>query len=278
MISTAGKALAALGVAGALVAGGTAAASAQSSSDQGPVKVHVSKHSVVTGPHHVRPGLIRIDVTGAKNHSLQLATSRHGAGRATLAKDVNEMAQTNKAVDLDHDFKLLGGASTGSTLFVYLKPGRYFLADSSAPVLKASTIKVLTVSGHKSHAAGYRPSGTIRAIHEMTWAKSPKSVPASGLMRFDNKATDSHFIVLARLKAGKTLADVKKLLTGQENEQDVLYSGARNNFDNGVVSSGRTETVSYDLHPGRYVLACFWPDENGMPHAMMGMIRTIKLT
>jgi hypothetical protein len=278
MISTAGKAIAVVGVAGAIVAGGSAVAGAQASRDQGPVKYHLSKHSVVRGPGHFRPGLVKIRVTGAKGHSVQLVASRHGAGRVVLANDVNTFGQTGRATQLQHDFRLLGGASTGSTLFVTLKPGRYFFADSYGNSLKPAQIKVVHVSGRRSHAAGYHRSGTIRAIHEMSWAKSPKHIPASGYLRFANESTDPHFVVLARLKPGKHLSDVKKALMGEEKDTDVLYSGAHSNFSNGVVSAGRSETVSYDLHPGRYVVACFWPDENGVPHAMMGMIRTIRLT
>jgi hypothetical protein len=269
--------MAVLGVAGAIVAGGTAVAGAQTSGDQGPVKYHVSKHSNVAGPRHLRPGLVKIRVTGAKGHSLQLVASRHGAGRATLVKDVNAFGQTGKANALDADFRLLGGAETGHALFVRLAAGRLYLVDTATNTLKASQVKVVRVSGKLSHAAGYTKSGTIRAIHEMSWAKSPKRIPASGYLRFENKSTDSHFVVLARLKPGKTLRDVKNVFMGKEDPKAVLYGGARSNFENGVVSAHRTETVSYDLHPGRYVLACFWPDENGMPHAMMGMIRTIRL-
>jgi hypothetical protein len=278
MISTAAKAVAVVGVAGAIVAAGTSVAGAKATGDQGPVRYSVSKHAVVHGAGHFRPGLVKIRVTGAKGHSLQIVKPRHGAGRYKLAADVNAFGQTGKANQLEHDFRLVGGASTGHSVFLTLRPGRYLFADSTPDSLTAKQIEVVHVSGRTSRASGYHSSGTIRAIHEMSWAKRPKSIPASGYLRFVNESTDSHFIVLARLKPGKTLSDVKKALMGQENESDVLYSGARSNFDNGVISSHRSETVSYDLHPGRYVMACFWPDENGMPHAMMGMIRTIKLT
>ena len=182
------KAATVAGLASVIVAGGSAVASA-ASRDQGARTYHVTQHSNIVGAGHLRPGLIEIKVTGHRGHSLQIVSSRHGAGRATLAAEANAFSKSGNAQKLEHDFRFLGGAEAGSTLYVYLKPGHYYMADTDASSISARQIKSVHVSGRTSHASGYHSTGTLRAIHEMTWAKSPKSIPASGLLRFATRGT-----------------------------------------------------------------------------------------
>ena len=49
------------------------------------------------------------------------------------------------------------------------------------------------------------------------------------------------------------------------------------NYSTGVISPHRTQLSTYSLPKGHYALMCWWPDENGVPHAVMGMFRLIDL-
>jgi hypothetical protein len=50
------------------------------------------------------------------------------------------------------------------------------------------------------------------------------------------------------------------------------------NTSTGTISPNRAETFSYHLPAGKYLLACFWPDdETGMPHILMGMWKLVEL-
>jgi hypothetical protein len=272
------KAALVVGAAGAVLAAGSGFVSASAAAPQHVITYKVTKYANIHGPSHFRPGVVKFHITGAPGEAFQLVKTRHGLGRGTLVKDVATMNQKGDPKPLEHDFQLRGGASTGSTLFLTLEPGKYYAADTSPANLSYNKIRVIFVSGRTSSA--YRPpfSGTITAIHEMTWAKNPTHIPASGYLHFLNKATAPHFIVLTRIKAGKTIADVRKALQGKEKESDVAYSGASSNYDSGVLSPYHGQTTSYSLHPGTYALMCFWPDdETGVPHAVMGMVRSIKV-
>ena len=81
---------------------------------------------------------------------------------------------------------------------------------------------------------------------------------------------------MTKMTKGATLADVKEFLMTEEGPPPVDFSKS---FDSAVISPGHDLTVQYKLPAGTYALLCFWPDASmgGMPHASMGMVRTIKL-
>ena len=47
-------------------------------------------------------------------------------------------------------------------------------------------------------------------MQDTKWAAKPASIPNKGLMTFKNTASNNHFIVMAKLKKGKTYKDFKK--------------------------------------------------------------------
>ena len=45
-----------------------------------------------------------------------------------------------------------------------------------------------------------------------------------------------------------------------------------------MLTPGQHVAQYIDLPPGKYLIACFWPDfRTGMPHAFMGMWKLIQL-
>ena len=45
-----------------------------------------------------------------------------------------------------------------------------------------------------------------------------------------------------------------------------------------AISPGYAQTLNYSLPAGEYVELCFFPDpKTGIPHAFMGMVKTVQL-
>jgi hypothetical protein len=125
------------------------------------------------------------------------------------------------------------------------------------------------------------PTGAkLKAVQSTKWAGKPASIPKKGLLTFKNFSDSNHFIVMAQMKRGKTIKDlrawVRSMMAGEEGPPPLNF---RNGLDSAVLSPGLTMAFNYSLPKGNYGVLCFWPDASmgGMPHAFMGMIRTIKV-
>ena len=157
-------------------------------------------------------------------------------------------------------------------------PGTYWALDTSTS--DPDKFFAFTVAGADTGNVMPEADATIKAVQDAKWAGKPESIPNKGLMRFKNAASQNHFIVMAKLKKGKTYRDFKKWFAAA---QDGPPGPSPVNFeiglDSGVVSPGHSATFRYNLPKGDYVMLCFWPDAKmgGMPHAFMGMHRAITL-
>ncbi|MBE7187929.1 hypothetical protein [Jatrophihabitans endophyticus] len=269
------------GVAGLLTLGICVAGTAASAAADRPLTTyHIGDGGAVHGPSHIAPGLVGMHITGAKHTIFQIAKSRHGAGKSTVLRDLGETNQ-GQVKNLEDDFRLIGGTPAhGNDFYVTLNSGTYYALDVDAKKPSAAKILKITVSGARSNSAQPAPSATITSRGNMKWGPVPNRIPASGYLQFVNHSTDNanntHFIDLERLQPGKKYGDVKKVFEGKEPPNAVFASGKNSSLGTGVISPRRSQVSTYSLKPGRYMLACFFPDRmNGQPHAFMGMYRTI---
>ncbi|MGZ4644480.1 MAG: hypothetical protein ACXVX8_20370 [Blastococcus sp.] len=258
------------------------------------ISVFITAGHTIKMTHHMHPGGHRFKVGSAKAASFQIVRPRNGYTKAMLVKDVaNGLAaqdsSTPKAIRAIKHFEahvtLLGGVSSAphhrGVMWANLTRGTYWMADTMPPVPAVEDILTVHVGG--ARVAGTLPSGkTIRAIDEATWASTPRSIPHKGVVRFVNDSTDNHFVTMAKLLPGKTVADfrrwVDQIKSGQ-NPGPPPFDERVHGIDTGVVSPGHRMAIRYDIPRGRYVLLCFWPDaeHGGMPHAFMGMFRGIRV-
>ena len=109
---------------------------------------------------------------------------------------------------------------------------------------------------------------------------STTSWPHQGTYTFTNNADTIHFMNLEPVKPGTRDDDVQdffnSILNGKNNVPPPFINGPTGGND--VVSPSNTLQVSYNLPPGTYVLLCFVADEqNGLPHAFMGMHKVVVL-
>ncbi len=164
-----------------------------------------------------------------------------------------------------------GGSQDLSDRFsTYLSPGRYVVGD-----FVAGFVQDLSISGH-STPTGRVPSATgiITAVNarngNFNFAVS-RSVRHDGSLRFTNSTDEPHFLTMSRLAPRATAKGC------------VFHSkGCGPGYGSGTISQGHSEVIAVSalhLTPGRYVIACFIPDEEtGMPQAFEGTYREITVT
>src|SRR5438105_10655611 len=93
---------------------------------------------------------------------------------------------------------------------------------------------------------------------EFAFVGAPTGTIKGGLTTFDldNKGKQFHFMNLVRIDAGKTNADVQKVMTSSQRQPPSwMHDGG------GIeaVTPGVDVSVTRQLAPGRYVMACFLP-------------------
>jgi hypothetical protein len=280
--------LAATAIAAMATTGLVATTTSTAQAASGPtVRVRIDAAHHVTMRTHLRPGVHRFVIRSAADSAFQLLRKRSDYPIATLVQDVNQGLGAGKLGRIrrfERNVTLLGGASARpghpGVLWARLARGTYWAVDTNPEPLTRDLLVKLHVSGR--HVDGrIRGTDTVRAINETDWAKRPASIENHGVLTFRNRAEDNHFLEMAKLKPGKTVADfrrwINKAKQGQNpgpppvNERVGLFTG--------VVSPGHAMSVRYSLPAGRYVMMCWWPDVDmgGMPHAFMGMYRGIRL-
>jgi hypothetical protein len=251
------------------------------------IHAHIGKHLHVSMPDLMRPGVHRFVVHSARVSSFQLAHMRKGYTGRELAHDVNAGLNGGDVQSLkrfERNVTLLGGvmATPGhpGRMWANLPRGRYVAVDTNVRVTRAGQLQHFRVAG--SRVAGTLPAGkAITAIHDTDWAARPKAIPTKGVLRFVNRSADNHFIAMARLLPGKTVADFKAWVDAVMNGQNVPppIDESAPSLDSAVLSPGHRVAFRYHLPKGHYILTCWWPDADmgGMPHAFMGMYRQLNV-
>ena len=243
------------------------------------VAVSIDSTGTITMPSIVAPGVSTFKITTTRRSSaFQLVELAPGYSVEQAASDVENGLEKNRLKALkrfEANATLLGGASATSDkagkLAVDLDAGSYYALDTNK---KGAAWLPFTVSGVDTGAT--LPAGaTFKAINSTTWAKRPTAIPRHGWLRFKNRADQNHFVSMAKLLPGKTLADFADSLTGGGRPPVDFRFG----IDSGVMSPGHDMATKYALPRGDYVLTCFWPDASmgGMPHAFMGMYRLVTV-
>ncbi len=105
--------------------------------------------------------------------------------------------------------------------------------------------------------------------------EAPAEVPA-GLTTFKlvNSGPSLHHIQLIKLGEGKTADDfLAALKAGGPPPRWATVAGGPN-----PPEPGGTSNATLALEPGNYVMLCFIPSADGIPHMMKGMVRPLTVT
>lgn len=240
------------------------------------VQVDLTSSGSIHMRHSIPAGYIKFDVDGPADHAFQLARPKHHASVASLVADSNALNSTGMAAGLERDFTAIGGVQAETDLWVRLPHGTYYAVDTSVQKLTTRQVVVLHVGGSYAVADHPHVGAVIAAVGEMRWAKRPAHIPSHGVLAFLNESTDYHFVDLQQVKPGTTLAELKKALASPNQSGPPAFALA-GSYSTGVLSPGHSQLSTYKVPKGLYALLCFWPDENGVPHALMGMVRLIRV-
>lgn len=157
-------------------------------------------------------------------------------------------------------------------------------------VLGVIALASMTACGGSTSAANTAPPPTGAAsaagsntvtVDGLDYSYKISGSPHAGLvsMTFANKGQYAHEMGLARMKDGVTLEALKGALAKSEDAaKAMLIDPDSETTGPATVGPQRTETVTAPLDAGHYVVTCFLPGPDGMPHVMMGMIGEFTVT
>ena len=232
------------------------------------------------GHRDLRAGAVRLSVRGAS--AVEFATFARGYDIEDFARDTERFFTRGDARAFKRALAkttILGGFAPGGTGTVVLPKAGSYTAFSIGErgVIAGPTFRV----GPRQARQLPDVDGQIIGKRGLAWGGS-SHLPAKGSFLFKNKRTAGapHMVVLQQVAEGTTADEVLEFLQSEEQEGPPptwLEQGA---METGSLSPGQKLVATYDLPPGQYALLCFFPDPNmdGMPHAMMGMIKMIHLT
>ena len=102
----------------------------------------------------------------------------------------------------------------------------------------------------------------------------PAKIPAGAVtMHLLNHGKEMHQAQIIRLEEGKTAADFAQLKPDAPPPSWAKFVGG----PNGIVPGGKT-TATAVLTPGNYLVLCFIPSPDGVPHDRKGMIQPFEVT
>jgi hypothetical protein len=93
---------------------------------------------------------------------------------------------------------------------------------------------------------------------------------------FRNAGREPHHALLAPIRAGASLNDVRRFADGHSSgPPPVAYAGAP---ETAVLEGGQSQVTEMDLKPGRYAALCFVSDRAGGPsHVAKGMVAELRV-
>lgn len=263
---------------GAAAITGSAGAGASTPAKMPTVVVHVSSSAIsLSTGSTLHAGRVMFKVETFKgDHTLQILRLHKGYTLAQAGADINKAFGGDVAAirRVDSHVTFRGGAEARpdhpGRFVVTLKAARYIFLDQNS-----NAVKGVTVFGTPPARTSIAAQGSITA-YSYGFGSSAK-LPANGWIHFFDQSDQPHFLEIQHVKASTTNAMVRKALTPTNQSQPSWALGA--NTSAGVVSPYNGELLHVNLPPGKYLIACFWPDDDtGMPHAFMGMWKLVWLT
>ena len=291
----------------ALLAGGQSAADAASGHHAGHpvpwraqtpvVPVDVTTDGGFALPKVLHSGYTTFRFTSPENvfHAIQGFKLKDGATLAMAMDDINkalsgDMEQTVAGMQgLYRDVIEIGGAVTNTygaqEVTVPLEEGTYYFLDLSevdSPPIVPHVHSVRVVGKFL-----YSPLPQYSAIIDATMSgddprfHAPTSFPHDGTFLGIVTGDELHESVFRPVRDGITdeyITDYyNAVAAGTTPRPASPWTGVQSGLQS--LSPGRWAIMHIDLKPGQYALICYVPsDEDGMPHAYMGMHNIITLT
>jgi uncharacterized cupredoxin-like copper-binding protein len=172
-------------------------------------------------------------------------------------------------------------ASPGTTAegTMTLDPGTYMLVcwvpspDGMLHVMKGM-VKPMTITARPTSEADVEPVADIdMVLDDYTFELSKPITPGRHVIRVENRAAQTHEVVIARLNPGQSAARALIWINdGQAGPGPTVLGGASG------LAKGRHMFITVDFAPGRYALYCVIPDvKDGKPHTSHGMLKELTV-
>lgn len=225
----------------------------------------------------LRSGRYRFHVRSPEGgHIFELLRFREGYSAEQAQQDFESAFEGDVAAvqRVDNGVIFRGGIAVRpkhpGDLVVNLRAGQYVAIDP-----ESSAVARLNIVGTAPKQPRVSYEGTYTAFTH-GWGVT-RDLPASGMVRFRNQSDQPHMLILQQVKSSTTNKQVRRFINSGMQGQPAWALKAF--ADGGVISPGRSELFSYDLPPGKYLAACFWPDYfTGMPHVAMGMWKLVRIS
>ena len=242
------------------------------------VPVHVTNKSIQVGAHNtIVAGRTIFHVTTGKGvHQINIVKLKKGYSLPQFGQDIGAALSGNvKAVNrVDRRTVLRGGTEAGpkhpGAFSANLPAGQFLFID-----VNTNKFRFVKVVGRQTPRQQVPSGGTI-GLYTYGFVTNKPTLPHMGWVHLVNNADQPHFVQFQEVKESTTNAQVNRYFKGGAKGQPSW--GLRPNFGTGVMTNGQNGDVYLNLPPGKYLIACFWPDfRTGMPHAFMGMWKLIHL-
>lgn len=139
----------------------------------------------------------------------------------------------------------------------------------------------LLAVGATSAPAGADITNTLTVqAHDFAYTLDGHLRPGQAQITFENKGKEAHIMAIFKLKAGKTLKDVKKALKSQDQSAFNKVTSDPNGaygYPFFLTPRGAATSTTDLFTAGNYVMLCFISDAHGTPHFAKGMLQIFKI-
>ena len=152
---------------------------------------------------------------------------------------------------------------------------RYALLGLVTGLCTAVVVSAAGADDHQREMAARVGDGTVVFVAHDYGFRGPDQLPAGRMtVRILNEGQDLHHIQFLKLMPGKSAADFRKAIVADPHRlpEWVEYAGGPN-----VHSAGSQASAMVNLTEGDYVLICWIPDKNGVPHVALGMQKALSV-
>jgi hypothetical protein len=252
-----------------LCATSIAAAAPATAHHRATLTVHTTRKHHVTAAKTTRPGVARIANTGSQ--AIFLVRSRHGAGKAALAHDLN----ADTAGPLLKSFTVADILPSRATTSLRLSRGTYYLADTSRDTFTAKSVASLRVTGNKINAT--TPKARHITVNRSGTLTSPTHITISSELGVTNRSAHLQELFLTKVAPKVTSSDLNAFLAEPSFEK--LYTVAAGIPDFLAMLSPRGHaTSSHHSRAGRYlVLTVALTSHSAEPRLTAGHVRLINV-
>ena len=235
------------------------------------------KASYSGAPREVPAGLARISLKngGKAPHEAQLVRVD---GEHSAEEVLQAIGGTERGGRIPEWLHAAGGVSTTGpgqtkTAVQPLEEGTHYVFDmESGDPSKGAQAKFEVKGG----GGGAEPPDAPATITASEYKFESAGLRAgSNRVRFENAGQEPHHIIMAPLKRGKTLDDVRAFARTEKGEPPVEEEKF---VGTAVLDGGTSQVVDLDLQKGKYAALCFITDrKGGPPHVAKGMVTEVEV-